>query len=242
LHPAERFRVHHTQGIVPDLFLTCIGEKWQVEINDALLPHFSTASSYERAIETGSLNKEERIYLHKHLYTGKWLKQIVGKRKKTLLALGNFLLKRQALFFQEGKLLPLLLNEAAEELQLHESTVTRAVANKYLSCPQGIFALKDFFSKKVKACGGSVSQHTMRRKLQQLIALENKQKPYTDTDLQKELNSAGIFCARRTVTKYRRLLRVASRSRRKRWVIPFPKNKAINSTRLLPTNPRLHSK
>lgn len=218
LHPAEHFRVHHVQGIVPDLILTCIGESWKVEVNDAPLPRFSIASSYERAIQAGSLNAQERTYLHKHLHTGKWLRQIVQKRKKTLLALGHFLLKRQALFFQEGKLLPLVLSQAAEELELHESTVARAVGGKYLSCPQGIFALKDFFSQKVKAQGGSVSQHTMRRKLEQIIALENKQKPYSDADLQKELNSAGIFCARRTVTKYRRLLRVASRSRRKRWV------------------------
>lgn len=218
LHPGHRFAPHYTQAITPDLVLTCIGEMWKIEVNEGPLPSFRTADSYERAIEQGSLNSEERAYLRKALHTGKWIRRIVGKRHKTLMEIGRFLLQRQAGFFQEGKLTPMTLNDVAEQLELHESTIARAVAGKYLTCPQGTFALKDFFSQGVKAEAGSVSQHTLRRTLQQLIAKENKGKPYSDAQLQRQLNSAGIFCARRTVTKYRRLLRLASAAKRKHWV------------------------
>jgi RNA polymerase sigma-54 factor len=218
LHPGQRFAQHHTQAITPDLILTCVGEMWKIEVNEGPLPSFSTACSYEKALEQGCLNSEERAYLRKALHTGKWIRRIVGKRHKTLLEIGRFLLQRQACFFQEGKLMPMTLSDAAEQLQLHESTIARAVTGKYLTCPQGTFALKDFFSQGVKAEAGSVSQHTMRCTLQQLIAKEDKRKPYSDAQLQSQLNNAGIFCARRTVTKYRRLLRLASAAKRKRWV------------------------
>jgi len=218
LHPGQRFAPHQLQAITPDLILTCVSETWRIEVNEGPIPNFRTAPSYERAIEQGSLNNEERLYMRKALHTGKWIRRIVGKRHKTLLEIGRFLLNRQRAFFQEGKLTPMTLGDAAEALALHESTIARAVAGKYLTCPQGTFALKDFFSQGVKADTGSVSQHTMRRTLQQLIAKEDKRKPFSDTQLQRHLNNAGIFCARRTVTKYRRLLQLASASKRKRWV------------------------
>jgi RNA polymerase sigma-54 factor len=219
LNPGDRFISHHARTIIPDLFLISRDdETWKVEVNHTFLPTFHLASSYRLAIEHKRLKPEEETYLRRHLTSGKWIRQIVEKRKMTLLKMGEFLLKNQSSFFQDGKLAPLAISDAATALGLHESTIARAVANKYLSCPQGIFAIKDFFSHSLRGQEGrTVSHHTLRLKLRELIANEDKKQPFSDAEIKQELSKIGIPCARRTVTKYRRLLKIASASRRKRW-------------------------
>ncbi len=121
-------------------------------------------------------------------------------------------------FFEEGRIIPLTMAEAAEALDVHESTIARAVSNKYAACPQGMFALKDFFNHSLRGTEGKkISHHTLRQKLKKLIDGEDKKKPYSDTAITKELKKIGVPCARRTVTKYRRLLSIASASKRKQW-------------------------
>jgi RNA polymerase sigma-54 factor len=216
LNPGTPFVSHYARIIVPDLFLLCVDETWKIEVNHSFLPDFQLALSYRKAVEC--LTPDEQAYLRRHLSSGKWLKQIVEKRKMTLLKIGEFILKNQIDFFQGGKLVPLTLSEAATALNLHESTIARAVANKYLSCPQGVFALKDLFSQGLRGDEGShVSQHTLRLKLKELIANEDKQRPLSDSQIKEHLSASGIPCARRTVAKYRRQLKIAPASRRNRW-------------------------
>lgn len=218
LNPADRFTAHHTFTIIPDLFFFCVDDVWKIEINHGCLPRFHLAPSFRQAIEKERLTPEEHSYLRRHLTSGKWIRHIVEKRKMTLWKIGEFLLKAQSAFFQEGTLVPLTMAEAAAALGLHESTIARAVANKYLSCPQGTFALRDFFNHGLRSEEGKhISHQTVRLKLKELIASEDKHKPYSDAQIKQELGKIGIPCARRTVAKYRRLLKIASASRRKRW-------------------------
>jgi RNA polymerase sigma-54 factor len=218
LNPADRFIAHHTFTIIPDLFFFCIDDAWKIEINHGFLPRFHLAASFREAIEKERLTPEEHSYLKRHLTSGKWIRHIVEKRKMTLWKIGEFLLKAQSAFFQEGRLIPLTMTEAAAALGLHESTIARAVANKYLSCPQGTFALRDFFNHGLRGKEGkNISHQTVRLKLKELIASEDKQKPFSDAQIKQELGKIGIPCARRTVAKYRRLLKIASACRRKRW-------------------------
>jgi RNA polymerase sigma-54 factor len=218
LHPGQRFGSHYPRAIIPDLYFLCTDDVWKIEVNDTFLPTFHLAPSYRSALKENQLNAEENSYVRKQLCAGKWIRHIINKRKVTLLKLGTFLLKKQARFFQEGILSPLKMAEAAAELNVHESTIARAIANKYLSCPQGIFALKDFFCHGLpKQETGSISHHALLRQLKELIAKEDKKKPYSDAAIQKLLSQSGISCARRTVTKYRRLLHIATASHRKKW-------------------------
>ncbi len=218
LNPGDRFTTHYARTIIPDLFLLCIDDVWKIEINHAFLPSFHLSSSYQKAVEQECLKPEEQTYLRRHLTLGKWIRHIVQRRKTTLLKMGEFILKNQCAFFHGGKLAPLTMADAASALGLHESTIARAVSNKYLSCPQGMFSLKDFFSHSLRGQEGSaVSQHTLRLKLKNLIANEDKQKPLSDAQITEQLCTCGIPCARRTVTKYRRQLKIAPASRRKHW-------------------------
>jgi len=218
LNPGDRFTTHYARTIIPDLFLLCVDDTWKIEINHTFLPTFHLSSSYQKAVEQECLKPEEQTYLRRHLTSGKWVRHIVEKRKMTLLKMGQFILKNQSAFFEGGKLAPLAMSDAATTLGLHESTIARAVSNKYISCPQGMFALKDFFSHSLRGHEGStVSQHTLRLKLKELIANENKQKPLSDAQISEQLSTCGIPCARRTVTKYRRQLKIAPASKRRRW-------------------------
>lgn len=219
LNPGDRFQVHHAPLIVPDLCVFSINETWKIEINHAHLPTFHLSPTYREALQQQRLLPEEEAYLRRQLTSGKWVQHIVEKRKTTLLKIGEFLLKTQSAFFNDGTLVPLTLSDAAQDLGLHESTIARAVANKYLFCPHGMFALKTFFSHSLKAedGGAAVSHHTLRHKLKDLISREDKSKPLSDTEIKDALSKTGISCARRTVTKYRKLLHIASASKRKRW-------------------------
>lgn len=218
LNPGDRFLSHYAGTIVPDLFLFCVDNIWKIEINHTFLPTFYLTPSYRKALEEKRLKPEEQTYLKKHVTSGKWLRHIVEKRKITLLKIGEFILKSQSSFFDDGTLVPLTMADAAASLSLHESTIARAVANKYIACPQGMFALKDFFCHSLKGEGGMISHHTLRMKLKELIAKEDKKKPFSDAEISEKLHHMKIPCARRTVAKYRRLLKIEPASRRKQWI------------------------
>ncbi len=219
LHPGYRFQPHHTPMITPDLLVYMVDDVWKIEINQSYLPSFHLNSAYQAALEHKTMNAEDRSFLRKHVTSGKWLKHIVNKRHHTLMRIGKFLLAKQAAFFDGGSLVPLSMSEAASALQLHESTIARAVANKYIACPQGMFALRDFFSHSLRGEEGQhVSHHMLRQKLRELIDREDKEKPYSDEAITHKMRKLGVPCARRTVSKYRRLLHIAPASKRKRWI------------------------
>ena len=220
LHPGRPFLFQHAEAIIPDIFFFCVEDAWKIEVHDKLLPTFHTASAYRIAMEQKLLNTEEQHYLRRHLKAGNWLMHILKKRRTTLLRIGSFLLKHQSRFFQEGVLVPLTMFEMAEALDLHESTIGRAVANKYIMCPQGVFSLKDFFNHSLRGTEGkNISHQTLRQKMKALIDSEDKKHPYSDEKIKDELYKMGLPCARRTVTKYRKLLNIAPASQRKQWGI-----------------------
>jgi RNA polymerase sigma-54 factor len=144
----------------------------------------------------------------------------VQRRNETLLRIGEFLLKRQIDFFNGDKtgLAPLTIQETASELALHESTIARAISNKFVACDQGLFPLKSFFSQEIKTHSGKkISKHQLREILHKTIENEDKLQPMSDEDLARHFDQLGIPCARRTVAKYRNALKIAPAAQRKKW-------------------------
>jgi RNA polymerase sigma-54 factor len=220
LNPGYRFCSQPIVAVVPDLLILFVDEKWQIEVNTSFLPKFQIAPIYLQALYDNSLGNEEYDYLRRQLTGGRWLKRIVQKRNHTLRSIGQFLLKKQKAFFSGDKaaLVPLTMREASEELSIHESTVARAVANKFIACPQGVFALKFLFKQGVETKSGEkISNHSLRQILAKTINEEEKLHPLSDEQLAKHFSKLGIHCARRTIAKYRSSLNIPAASKRKKW-------------------------
>jgi RNA polymerase sigma-54 factor len=220
LHPGYRYFYQPIATIIPDLLFICIEGKWQIEVNTFFLPRIQIASVYLEALRAGSLENEESFYLRRQLAGGRWLKRIVQRRNETLRRIGQLLIKNQKDFLSGDKagLKPMTIQDVAHELGLHESTITRAVTNKFVACPQGLFALKSFFSPAVKTQNGEkISKHNFRKILLRTIEKENKRKPMSDEAISSHLRKLGITCARRTIAKYRGTLKIAPASKPKKW-------------------------
>ncbi len=220
IHPGLQFQNEYACPIIPDIILDCKEEEWTIQINHSHLPHFRIANSYLHKLKEEDLHHEERLYIRRHLANGKWLKKIVYRRQDTLKCIATFLIKTQSSFLrgEEKTLQPITLQEMAEALDMHESTITRAVSNKHIACPQGIFSLRSFFSYGVTCQNGQkVSNHTLRQLLSQIIEKEDKQEPLSDDAIAGHFKKMGIPCARRTVAKYREHLKIAPSARRRKW-------------------------
>jgi RNA polymerase sigma-54 factor len=220
LHPGYRYFYQPTAAIIPDLLFICVEGKWQIEVNTSFLPRIQMAPIYLEAIRSGSLEKEESFYLRRQLASGRWLKRIVQRRNETLRRIGEYLIKKQMDFFNGDKvgLNPMTTQEVAKELGLHESTIARAIANKFIACGQGLFALRSFFNPAIKMQNGEkISKHHLRKILLRTIEKEDKHKPMSDEEIASHLRQSGISCARRTIAKYRGTLKIAPAAKRKKW-------------------------
>ena len=220
LYPGYKYSPQKVVALIPDLFFLCVEGKWQIEVNTSLLPKFQIAPIYLQALKESSLDNEESCYLRRQISGGRWLFRIVQRRNATLRGIGAFLLKKQRAFFEGDKagLVPLTMKEAAEELGLHESTIARAVAGKFVACPSGMFLLKSFFKQGVTTeSGAKISNHSLRAILAKAIQEEDKLHPLSDEQLASHFSKRGIPCARRTIAKYRTSLKIAPARKRRRW-------------------------
>lgn len=218
LHPATAFSSQAAQPIVPDVIIKLDEEKLSVLINDDPLPSFRLNRRYLRMLDDPTTSEEVRDFIRQKLTSAKWLHKTVDQRYDTLFRLAESLIKTQADFFlsAEGKLHPLTMKSVAEELGVHESTIARAVANKYMDSPRGILPLRSFFTNAyVTEQGQDISSRTVRDALETLITKENKTKPFSDDALSRLLKAQGIPCARRTVAKYRSELQIGNALQRR---------------------------
>ncbi len=221
LHPGYSFQESSACCIVPDIHLEQHESNWEIRINQSPFPHFRIAPCYEKCLAEETMEKEEHQYVQRQIASGQWLKKIVRRREDTLLAITHYLIKKQSNFLsgEQKTLVPMGIQEIADEMGMHESTIARAVSNKYLSCPQGIFSLRSFFTQGLVCQNGQkVSNHTLRQLLSQMIEREDKAKPLSDEEMVKQFKKMGIPCARRTVAKYRQKLHIASAAKRRKWL------------------------
>jgi RNA polymerase sigma-54 factor len=218
LHPLSTQETAVVQVLTPDLRLVQEGEKWRVEVVDEGVPSLRVNRRYLRMLEDESLPLETKEYIKQKILSCKWLLKNIHQRNETLYRIGESLIKWQKDFLEQdkGELVPLMMKTVAEEAGVHESTIARAVANKCLECPKGLIPLRSFFTNAyTNDEGEEVSSSAVKNILKRLIAEEDKKKPLSDEALSQKIKAEGIPCARRTVAKYRGVLRIGSASQRR---------------------------
>ncbi len=203
--PAASFCMPPVQTVYPDLQVTKEDEKWEIQANEEALPKFRMKEDYSGL---SGLSKDQKELMKGFAMSGKWLMQSIARRRELLLSIGTHLVKTQTAFLnQEGPLVPMCPAELATLFGVHESTISRALADKYLECPLGSIPLRSLISTH--------GNDPAKQLLQKLILQENKKQPLTDDQLAEELNKSGHKVARRTVAKYRMLCKIGSASTRK---------------------------
>ncbi len=204
--------------IVPDVFIQKIGNDFIVTLNEGAVPRLRLANYYQRVLNDGAVEAGTKEYLQERLRSARWLVKSIYQRQQTIFKVANSIVKFQHAFFEHGisQLKPLVLKDVAEDIRMHESTISRATANKYAHTPQGIFELKFFFTSGVKATDGEdVSAETVKEKIRALVAAEKQDDPLSDQAIAEILRKDQINIARRTVAKYRQALGILPSSRRR---------------------------
>lgn len=195
-----------TKYIIPDVVVVRLGDSHEVLINDYYYPEISVGAYYRKLLKDGE-SGAAADYIYEKIRQAEWIKQCIGQRNETLLKVAKGIVSCQDSFFSapRGKLVPLKQAELAELLEVHESTVSRAVKDKYLQCARGIYPMGYFFSRGIslKDQVGTVAVGDAKEVLLEIIGQEDKKEPYSDRILAELMGRAGIGISRRTVTKYR---------------------------------------
>jgi len=205
--------------IVPDVYIQKVGDDFVVTLNESAVPRLRLANYYQRVMNDGAVAASTKEYLQERMRSARWLVKSIFQRQQTISKVANSIVNFQRPFFEHGisHLKPLVLKDVAEDIRMHESTISRATANKYAHTPQGIFELKFFFTSGVKAADGDdVSAETVKEKMRALVAAEPPNSPLSDQTIAEMLGKDQINIARRTVAKYRQALGILPSSRRKK--------------------------
>ena len=216
--PGLRYNKTEPRVVEPDVFFRKVGEEWQVSLNDDDLPQLRLSPTYRRLLARDAADREVRNYVKERLTAAVQILKNIEQRKHTILRVCQVIARRQRDFFDYGMdhMKPMMIKEVAEEVGVHPSTVSRAVANKYSHSTQGVFELRFFFSESVNGPqGAGVSLLTLKRRVKKMIEEEDAQHPLTDDQIAKRLSEEGIQVTRRTVAKYREDLRIPSTHQRR---------------------------
>lgn len=207
-----------TEYVHPDIIVENQEDELIFYLNEHYLPKIHLNEYY---LNTSFTNLEDRHYIHNHYKNYRWLVSSIEQRRHTITQIMHVLIKKQLPFFRNGlsSLVPLTLKEVADEIGMHESTVSRATSNKYVQTPAGTFEMKALFTSKVLTNDGKqISQEKVKTLVKQIIQKENKYQPYSDQKISEYLNTEyAIRIARRTVSKYREELKIPTASMRRKW-------------------------
>ena len=216
--PGLRYNVVQPRLIEPDVAFVKHGDEWLVVMNDEDLPTLRLNPAYKRLLSKDGNDKDTRNYVKERYKSAIQLIKNIEQRKQTIMKVCYAIVGRQQDFLEKGidQLKPMMIKEVAEEIGVHPSTVSRAVANKYAHTPQGVFELRYFFSESVNGPeGGATSLLILKRRVKKLIEEEDPSRPLTDEQITRILQSQGIQVTRRTVAKYREDMRIPSTHQRR---------------------------
>jgi RNA polymerase sigma-54 factor len=202
------------QYVIPDVFVRKVDNRWQVEISPTGVPRLSVNQQYAKLLRGSS----EHAVLKTQLQEARWLIRSLEIRNETLLKVATSIVSRQKSFLEHGDegMKPMVLRDIAEEIGMHESTISRVTTNKYMHTPRGVFEFKYFFSSHLSTDSGEDQSSTsVRAKIRKLVAAENPAKPLSDSKITTLLTAEGISVARRTVAKYREAMNIPSSSDRR---------------------------
>ncbi|MEF8701299.1 MAG: RNA polymerase factor sigma-54 [Candidatus Accumulibacter sp. UW20] len=218
--PGDRYGADKTRYVVPDVIVGKAGGHWSVTLNPSALPRIRVNHAYAAVISSRSYAGTQ---LSQQLQEARWLMRSLGQRSATIQRVAEAIVTRQKRFLEYGDVAmrPLTMKQIAAELALHESTVCRTVSGKYMATPSGVFEFRRFFSQELVTSGGSsYSATAVRAVLKELIAHEDPHQPLSDARLADLLGEQGLQVARRTVSKYRNLMRLPTVERRLARVPP----------------------
>ncbi len=211
--PGLPYSQDNTNYIVPDVYVRKIDGEYIVRLNDDDLPKIKLSSYYQDLLDSGeALQKDSKNYISEKLKSAEWFIKSIHQRQKTIYKVMESLLRFQYDFFEKGPkyLKPLILRDVAEDIEMHESTISRVTSNKYAHTPQGIYELKYFFSTAIPREGGDAfAAESIRARIKSMIQDEDKHKPLSDNAISQKLSTEfDIQIARRTVAKYREQLKI----------------------------------
>ncbi len=216
--PGQRYNKPEARLIEPDVFIVKNGDEYQIIMNEEDVPQLRLNLSYRRLLNRGESDKDVRTYIKDRYSSAIQLMKNIEQRKQTILRVCQTVVARQKEFLDHGidELKPMMIKEVAEEVGVHPSTVSRAVANKYVHTPQGVFELRFFFSEAVQGPSGQdTSLLVLKRKVKKIIEEEDTTHPLTDDQITRMLETQGIQVTRRTVAKYREDMRIPSTHQRR---------------------------
>ena len=216
--PGLRYNKVQPRLIEPDVAFVKHGDEWLVVMNEEDVPQLRLNPAYRRLLNKDGNDKDTRNYVKERYKSAIQLIKNIEQRKQTIMKVCYSIVARQQDFLEKGidELKPMMIKEVAEEIGVHPSTVSRAVANKYAHTPQGVFELRYFFSESVNGPeGGNTSLLILKRRVKKLIEEEDPTRPLTDEQITRILQSQGIQVTRRTVAKYREDMRIPSTHQRR---------------------------
>jgi RNA polymerase sigma-54 factor len=217
--PGRQFGDETAQYIIPDIYVYKMENDFVIVLNDDGMPKLRVNSLFKRSVGRGRrMSNEAENYIQDKMRSAAWLIKSIHQRQKTIYRVMESILRYQREFFDKGisHLKPMVLRDVATDIGMHESTISRVTTNKYAYTPQGILELKYFFNSSIKRDeGGSIASASVMDKIRQLIASEDPKRPHSDDKLAQLLESENIHIARRTVAKYREMMRVLPSNKRK---------------------------
>jgi RNA polymerase sigma-54 factor len=218
--PGRSFDTMETRYVSPDIFVYKMGDDYEVTLNEDGLPKLRINAYYRDALSGQThISEETKNYIQNRLKSALWFIKSIHQRQKTIYRVAKSIVNFQRDFLDFGiaHLKPLTLRQVAEDVQMHESTVSRVTTNKYMYTPQGVFELKFFFNSGINSIqGDQVASESVKEKIRQLVMAEDAENPLSDQEIVNLLRQANINIARRTVAKYREMLGLLSSSKRRR--------------------------
>lgn len=217
--PGSSFSTDDTHYISPDIFVHKVGEDYVVMLNEEGLPSLKVSTQYADVRGSGTIDSQAEHYISDKMRSALWLIKSIQQRQRTIYKVAKSIIRFQREYFDHGieYLRPLVLRDIAEDIGMHESTISRVTTNKYMQTPQGLFELKYFFNSGLSTSEGDfVASESVKIRIKEIIEKENPKKPLSDQKIADLLTSQAVNIARRTVTKYREMLNFGSSSERKR--------------------------
>ena len=218
--PGSRYNPNQSQYVIPDVYVLKVEDEYVAVLNEDGLPQMRISPVYKRLLDKTQADNtaETRAYVKDKFKSALWLIKSVEQRQKTIQKVANSIINFQRDFLDHGieHLRPLVLRDVANDISMHESTVSRVVTNKYMHTPQGVFEMKYFFHSGINsAYGESVSSVTIKQRIRKIIENEDPRKPLSDSKIVSMLQREGLDLARRTIAKYREELKIPTSNQRK---------------------------
>ncbi|MDQ7782805.1 MAG: RNA polymerase factor sigma-54 [Desulfomonilaceae bacterium] len=217
-NPGRPFLNNDTIYVVPDIFVIKVGENYSVVLNDDGIPRLRISSYYQKELHAQGSSSITKDYIHEKMRGAMWLIKSIHQRRRTIYRVTESILKFQREFFDKGidYLRPLILKDVADDIEMHESTISRVTTNKYVHTPRGTFELKFFFNSGIRHGADSIASESVKNHIARIVKSENPNKPASDKQIVDELARSQIHIARRTVAKYRELLGIPPSSKRRK--------------------------